>query len=264
MYPPQKSNLGLICAIIFASVAIAGSLVFFGLKLDGKDFSSKDIQAQISSGIESYIQQQQVVAQKAEEERNRPQLVEGDLSDDDAVLGDKDAPVTIVEFSDYQCPFCRVFYNETMPDLKKKYIDTGRVKLVFRDFPLDFHPYAIPAAMAAECARDLGDDEVYFAMHDKIFDGENKLGNGTVDIPREALSTYADELGLDVGKFDKCVDDEKFKDEVLKDLADGEKIGVNGTPGFIVGTEESGMRFSGARGLNYFEPLIEKALEEAD
>lgn len=259
MYPPQKSNTGLVCAIIFASVAIAGSLVFFGLKLDGKDFSSQDLQAQISSGVQSYIQQQQAAAQKADEERNRPQLVDGDLSDDDAVLGDKDAPVTIVEFSDYQCPYCQSFFAETLPGLKKKYIDTGKVKLIYRDFPLiDKHPASVPAAMAADCARDQGDDEVYFAMHDKIFEGQDKLGDTTI------FSTFAGELGLNVGKFDKCMESEKFKDEVMEDLADGEKAGVNGTPAFIVGDEEGGMRFSGARGLSYFEPLIEKALEEAE
>src|SRR3989338_7030937 len=90
--------------------------------------------------------------------------------DDDAVLGNKDAPVTIIEFSDYQCPFCRKFWTETLPSIQKKYIDTGKVKFVYRDLPLtSIHPSAQPAAEAANCVREKGGDEAYFKMHDKIF-----------------------------------------------------------------------------------------------
>src|SRR3989344_6683922 len=89
--------------------------------------------------------------------------------DDDAVLGNEDAPVTIIEFSDYQCPFCRKFWTETLGQIKSEYIDTGKVKLVFRDFPLSsLHPQAQASAEAAECVKEKGGDEAYFKMHDKM------------------------------------------------------------------------------------------------
>src|SRR3989344_7320374 len=84
-------------------------------------------------------------------------------ADDDPVLGDKNAPVTIIEFSDYQCPFCRKFWTEILPSIKSEYIDTGKVKFVYRDFPLtSIHPSAEPAAEATNCVREQGGDEAYF------------------------------------------------------------------------------------------------------
>src|SRR3989304_1908007 len=95
----------------------------------------------------------------------QPSVVKASL-DDDAVLGDKNAPVTIIEFSDYQCPFCRKFWTETLPSIKSQYVDTGKVKIVFRDFPLtSIHPSAQPAAEAAECVREQGGDKAYFEYH---------------------------------------------------------------------------------------------------
>src|SRR3990167_5491591 len=99
--------------------------------------------------------------------------------DDDAVLGNENAPVTIIEFSDYQCPFCRKFWTETLPSIQKEYIDTGKVKFVYRDLPLtSIHPSAQPAAEAANCVREKGGDEAYFKMHDKIFQEQNKIDGG--------------------------------------------------------------------------------------
>src|SRR3989344_396211 len=93
--------------------------------------------------------------------------------DDDAVLGDKKAKVTIIEFSDYECPFCGRHFSQTYPLIKSQYVDTGKVKIVFRDFPLNsIHPLAQPAAEAAECVREKGKDEAYWKMHDKIFENQ--------------------------------------------------------------------------------------------
>ena len=99
-----------------------------------------------------------------------PAVTKGVASvDDDAVLGDKNAPVTIIEFSDYECPFCKRHFDQTHPELVKKYIDTGKAKLVFRDFPLSFHePMASKEAIAANCARAQGGDKKYFEFHDEI------------------------------------------------------------------------------------------------
>ncbi|MEF9475845.1 MAG: DsbA family protein, partial [Candidatus Mariimomonas ferrooxydans] len=98
-----------------------------------------------------------------------------DLIDDDSFMGDSDAPVTIIEFSDFQCPFCRRSYTDTLPQIKANYVDTGKVKLVYRDFPLSFHPAAQPAAEAFECAEEQGKE---WELHDKLFDEQNAQGSG--------------------------------------------------------------------------------------
>ncbi|HLC89152.1 MAG TPA: thioredoxin domain-containing protein, partial [Candidatus Nanoarchaeia archaeon] len=117
-----------------------------------------------------------------------------ELADDDAVKGKEDAPVTIVEFSDYECPFCARFYTDTFGQLKAKYIDTGKVKFVYRDFPLSFHQNAQKAAEAAECA---GEQNKYYEMHNKLFEGGVQGGTA-------AFKGYAQEIGLDTSKFNSC------------------------------------------------------------
>ena len=177
--------------------------------------------------------------------------------DDDPVLGKKDAPVTIIEFSDYQCPFCRKFWQDTLPSIKKDYIDTGKVKLVYRDFPLSFHPMAIPSAQAANCARETGGDSAYFKMHDKIFAEQNKLDGGsvssTVQFTNEDIKKWAKEIGYDIGS---CIDSVKYKDEIQKDIADGGSGGVSGTPAFFV----NGQLVSGAQPYSAFKQIIDAEL----
>jgi protein-disulfide isomerase len=168
------------------------------------------------------------------------------LLDDDAVNGDKDAPVTIVEFSDYECPFCARFFDQTYSQIKEKYIDTGKVKLIFRDFPLSFHTQAQKAAEAAECAGEQGK---YYDMHDKLF-AEGVAGGVA------SFKGYAKSLGLDTAKFDSCLDNGDMASEVQKDFLDGQQAGVQGTPGFFV----NGVPISGAQPFSVFEQVIEAAL----
>lgn len=255
----QKSNLGLIIAIVFAGVAIAGSLIFFGLQLNNgnegsNDLNDDELALRIEEGIDAYVAKMQDDYEAETAAANQPVIVTGDYSDDDAFLGDKDAPVTIVEFSDYQCPFCRSFYNGAYQEIKEKYVNTGKVKIVFRDFPLSFHEDAKPAALAAECAREQGGDKVYFQMHDKIFEGQ--VGGGTVAIPDSALEGYAQDLGLDMTQFNSCVANEKYADEIAADAEAGKKAGVSGTPAFLV----NGLLVEGAQPFSVFESAIEDAL----
>ncbi len=171
--------------------------------------------------------------------------------DDDAVLGDKKAKVTIIEFSDYECPFCRKHYLQTFPQIKSQYIDTGKVKLVFRDFPLAFHQSAMPAAIAAECVREKGGDVAYWKIHDKMFENQQALSN-------DNLKAYAKELGYDIGS---CLDSEKFKAEVQKDMSDGQKAGTQGTPYFvIIGSDGKGTPLSGAQPFEAFKQIIDSKL----
>lgn len=177
--------------------------------------------------------------------------------DDDAMLGDKNAPVTIIEFSDFQCPFCRKFWGETMPQIKKSYLDTGKARLVYRDFPLDFHPGAQPAAEAAECAEEQGK---FWEFHDKIFAEQAKQGAGTIPFGANDLKKWAKGIGLNTAKFNECLDSGKYKDEVAKDTENGVAAGVSGTPTIFI----NGQRIVGAQPFAAFKAVIEQELEKAD
>ena len=168
------------------------------------------------------------------------------LVDDDAVLGDDNAPVTIVEFSDYECPFCGRFYSQTLGQIKEQYIKTGKVKLVYRDFPLSFHPQAQKAAETAECAGEQGK---YWEMHDLLF--TQGVQGGTT-----SFKQYAQQIGLNTAKFNECLDSGEMASEVRKDTADGAAAGVQGTPAFYV----NGIEISGAQPFQVFQQVIEAEL----
>ena len=189
---------------------------------------------------------------------DEPTQIDSVSIDDDAVLGEKDAKVTIIEFSDYQCPFCRRSYTQVFSLIKENFINKGKVKFVFRDFPLCspgqcLHPGAYPAAQAAECADDEGK---YWQMHDKIFDEQNKFGQGTVPFTTEDLKKWASEIGLNTEQFNSCLDSEKYLKEVEKDLVDGSKYGVQGTPAYFIDNEKDGYKIvSGAQPYQVFEQI---------
>lgn len=168
------------------------------------------------------------------------------LLDDDTVKGDANAPVTIVEWSDYECPFCARFYSETFKQIDEKYIKTGKVKFAYRDFPLSFHQQAQKAAEAAECAGEQGK---YFEMHDLLFEKGVVGGVAT-------FKGYAKDIGLDTADFNTCLDSGEMASEVQKDFLDGQKVGIQGTPGFFV----NGVEVSGAQPFSVFEQVIEAAL----
>lgn len=174
-------------------------------------------------------------------------------ADDDAFLGKNNAPVVMIEFSDFQCPFCRKFWEETLPQIKKEYIVTGKVKLVYRDFPLDFHPGSQPAAQAAECAEEQGK---YWEMHDKIFSAQAKQGSGTIQFGADDLKKWAAEIKLNATSFNSCLDSAKYKDEVAKDTADGAAAGVSGTPTFFI----NGQKIVGAQPFSAFKQAIDQQL----
>lgn len=156
---------------------------------------------------------------------------------DAPMLGDKNAPLTIVEFSDYECPFCKRHFDQTYAQIKKDYIDTGKAKLFFRNYPLPFHdPLATTEAIAALCARDQGGDTAYFKMHDEIFKQTTSNGNG---LTKDKLWAMAGVVGVNADTLKTCVESEKHKDVITKDLADGGTAGVSGTPSFVVAKSSS-------------------------
>ena len=142
------------------------------------------------------------------------------------MLGSKDAPVTIVEFTDYQCPFCQRFHTQTFGELKKNYIDTGKVRFYSRDLPLDsLHPNATRAAQAARCAGDQG----------KFWEIREIMSAHPDQLDLESLAADAQQLKLDVAKFRSCVETEKYKNDVQADVLEAMKIGADGTPAFVIG-----------------------------
>ncbi|MBI5038749.1 MAG: DsbA family protein [Nitrospirae bacterium] len=177
---------------------------------------------------------------------------------DDPVKGDLNAPVTIIEFSDFQCPFCGRFFQGTLPEIERDYIKTGKVRYVFRDFPLEFHKQAPKASEAANCAGEQGK---YWEMHDKLFANQNAL---MVD----KLKQYAAEIGLDSGPFDAGLDSGKYAEERNRDIEDGKKAGVSGTPSFFIGKSQgkgkeiTGKRIVGARPYESFKQVIDQLLAD--
>lgn len=183
--------------------------------------------------------------------------------DDDPTLGNKNAKITMIDFTDYECPFCKRYFDETFAQIKKDYIDTGKIKYVVRDLPLSFHVNAHKEAQAAECVREQGGDDVYFKYHDEIF--KRTISNGT-GLALDKLSVIANDLGLNGSSLQKCLDSDKYKAEVDKDLADAAAAGATGTPTFFIGKSSAdgiitGTRIVGAQPYSAFQVEIDKQLE---
>lgn len=184
--------------------------------------------------------------------------------DDDPVLGNKNAKVTLIEFSDYECPFCKRHFSEVYPSLKKDYIDTGKVKMVFRDYPLPFHdPMATFEANAANCAKEQGGDSAYFKFHDAIFTKTKSNGNG---LTKDEVYQFASDLGLNQTDLRNCADSLKYAEEVKKDSTDGSAAGVSGTPSFFIGKSDpsgniTGQLIVGAQPYTAFQAVLDPLLK---
>ncbi len=180
--------------------------------------------------------------------------------DDNPFKGDKNAKLTLIEFSDYQCPFCARHFRETLPQLEREYINTGKVKYVFRDFPLEsIHREAFKAAEAANCAGEQGK---YWEMHDRLFQNQNQLG--VAELPK-----HAQVIGLSLPAFQQCLNSGKQAAEIRKDMEDGQRAGVNGTPTFFLGVQDSDGQnvkalrmIVGAQPHAQFKEAIESALSQ--
>ena len=174
--------------------------------------------------------------------------------------GQSNATVTLVDFTDYQCPFCGRYFRDTYPELERDYIKTGKVKYVLRDLPLEvLHPLAFKAAEATHCAGEQGK---YWEMHDRLFTNQREL-------TRPDLSKHAQALGLNVAAFDQCLDIGKSTARIRKDLAEAQDLDVGGTPTFFVGLtdpskpEVKGMRIEGALPYPIFKDAIERLLPQS-
>ena len=177
------------------------------------------------------------------------------------VIGNPNAPITIIEFSDFQCPFCAKFHIQTLPKIMDEYIKEGKVKLVFRDFPIQsIHSNALLASVAAECANEQGK---FKEMHDKLFENQNEWSSKDTDNLIILFNQYSLEMGIEKEKFDSCLKNEKYIKEIQKDLDDGRTYGVSGTPGFFIGNDEIGfIELKGAHPFENFKNVIDTQLKK--
>ncbi|MBI2670173.1 MAG: DsbA family protein [Candidatus Yanofskybacteria bacterium] len=172
------------------------------------------------------------------------------LEDNDAVLGNPDAPVTLVEFGDYQCTFCTKFFNETEPTLIDKYVKTGKLKIVFRDLAINGRE-SQNAAEAAECA---GEQEKYWEYHDRLY--SERRGYNVGVFKKDNLIKFASDLGLDAEQFSSCYESGKYRQEIAKDSQDAARLGARGTPNFFL----NGRQLVGAQPYQVFAGLIDQLL----
>ena len=171
------------------------------------------------------------------------------------MLGRPDAPLTMVEFTDLGCPYCRAFHVGTFEQIKREYIDTGKLRFVSRDFPLDFHPNARPAALAVRCAAEQG----------KFWEMRHGVTLKAAALSREVYDRLAGELGLDSERFAACIAADRYRAAIDRDVADAQAVGVNGTPTFVLGpttpgTSVEGQRIVGALPFPMFETQIKALL----
>ena len=242
---------GLVVGII---VAVAFATFFAGLYIaeqNSNQLTQKDLDDAIAKLELKMMQQRLPTAQ--------PQLPAKISADNDPTIGNPDAPITIIEFSDFQCPFCARFHVQTLPSLMEEYIEQGKVKLVFRDFPIqNIHPNALPASVAAECANDQGK---FKEMHDLLFENQKQWSNLETSSALSAFVQYASDLQLDEEEFTSCLTEGKHVSEIRKDLEDGRNYGVTGTPGFFIGNDAIGyVELKGAQPFESFKKVIDSQL----
>jgi protein-disulfide isomerase len=166
------------------------------------------------------------------------------------LLGKADAPLTLVMFTDYQCPFCSRFESQTLPEIKKQYIDTGKLRFVVRDLPLPFHPNAPKAAEAAHCADEQGK---YWELREKLVNNGDKLD-------AKLLPDYARQVGLDVAKFSVCLESGRHAEKVKASSAIAASLGISGTPTFVIGRSRGdmvdGIKLVGAQPFAAFDQKL--------
>ena len=162
------------------------------------------------------------------------------------MFGSPDAPITILEWGDYQCTFCYKFHQDTLNKIDEDFIKTGKVKLIFKDFPLN-GPDSVMAAEASYCAND---QKKYWQYHDELY--KNWGGERTGWITRESLEVFAVMVGLDLEKFNDCLDSSKYHSHIISQYEFGQEIGIDATPSFLVFSDEKIIKIRGNQPLEVF------------
>ena len=242
-------------SLIIAIIIITGIAAFFAgsfvSNLSSEQISQKELDNAIAE-LELKILEKQLPTNQ----QNIPLEIS---ADNDPIIGNPDAPITIIEFSDFQCPFCARFHIQTLPTIMEEYIEKGDVKLVFRDFPLQsIHPNAVPASVAAECANEQGK---FKQMHDILFEKQNEWSNLETVYAIDLFNQYSEQINLEQEQFSSCLSTAKYVKEIQNDLNDGRTYGVTGTPGFFIGNQEMGfVELKGAQPFESFKKVIDRQL----
>lgn len=245
---------GFIVSIVVAAFFGGYSLGIFDKSDSG---ITNDELNEILSVIESKAAPSPTPAQQAEQP-NTPQIFMVSI-DGDPVKGNPDAPVTVIEYSDFQCPFCSRFFQQTLPLLEETYINSGKVKLVYKDLPLDsIHPNARNAHVAAECAYE---QDKFWEYHDVLFENQAEWQNLASSNLHSILSQYATDLGLQAASFESCIQSQDIADEVNEDTLEATRYGATGTPTFFIGNENDGfIKIIGAQPFSVFKQVIDSQL----
>ena len=172
------------------------------------------------------------------------------------VLGSASAPVTITEFADFECPACGDFANVTEPDVRKRLIETGKARLEFYPFPLDIHKNTWDATLAAGCASDQGK---FWEMHDRLFQGQYDWNGQATSNPRKVIRKYAEELALDLTKYDQCMDAETYRPRIQASYNYAVQMQVGSTPTFVIG----GRMYPGALPYDELKKIVDEAAKNA-
>jgi len=245
---------------------LRGSAVVLGLVLCASSLASaQSADEQVKKDIEALKEGQQAIQKDLAEIKrllqSRPAAADALPRDPIAIArepfkGNGSAKVALIEFSDYQCPFCSRYSRDTLPQIAGDYIDTGKIKYVFRDLPLSFHKLAFKAAEAAHCA---GAQDKFWEMHDVLFQNPSALAP-------EQLAAHAKTVGVDDAQFQQCLTTGKFAADINKDIADAGAAGITGTPAFLVGVIQPDGRvkvvkkLSGAKPFAEFKAALDAAL----
>jgi protein-disulfide isomerase len=242
-------------SLIISIIIITGVAAFFAgsfvSNLSSEQISQKELDNAIAE-LELKILEKQLPTKQ-------PSIPLEISADNDPIIGNPDAPITIIEFSDFQCPFCARFHIQTLPTIMEEYIEKGSVKLVFRDFPIQsIHPNAVPASVAAECANEQGK---FKQMHDILFEKQNEWSNLETVYAIELFNQYSEQINLEQEQFSSCLSTAKYVKEIQNDLDDGRTYGVTGTPGFFIGNQQIGfVELKGAQPFESFKNVIDRQL----
>ena len=259
--PAKKPVSGLVIGLVIAvgvAAFFAGAYSISMYQDQPDQLTQEDLDDALAK-LELKMMQQQMAALQEQQQQQQPPTIRIS-ADDDPTIGDADAPITIIEFSDFQCPFCARFSSQTLPSIQEEYIDKGLVKLVYRDFPLQhIHPNAAVTALAAECADDQGG---FKGMHDILFERQGEWSRAGPQDVIELLSGYASDTGIDAAEFEECVVMGTHVEDIRGDLEDGRSYGVTGTPGFFIGNDDVGyISVEGAQPYDVFKRVIDSQLE---
>ncbi len=204
-------------------------------------------------------EEKELILEQAKTPDQEPQKIELSVFTDNGspYLGDPSAPITVVEFGDYQCFFCNKYFHDTEPDIVLNYVETGKVKIIFKDYTI-IGPDSVTAAHAAHCAND---QEKFWKYHDTLYNNWTGENNGWAS--SENLLRFAQDVGLDVDEFTECMKNETHKSIIAASVEDAKTLELGGTPGFfVIGIDNKITKIPGAQPYSVFKKTVDSELEK--